>query len=434
MARHDTDLYELNEVSWWGKWVDETTWISKNCYVIFSEAFRDESFFNRSGFLGTEKLPAKVVEVIEKVFVKKGRHVSSVLLEEGHEQDKLRASLRFAGYAASDKMIVMESEGLGKGSNPEVKVSALMARSPTKELQDWTRAYLAAFYGEQKLGVAVNKIVRGVAKDKSASLLLAKIGGEVAGCSAMYRTKGNIVGAYCIGTVPNFRKRGVGATMVRQMQQIAEKERRQLILQTLASDSVEGFYLKLGFKQAYVKDVFERRLREKGVEGRGLGESFGVRINRSAKAGTTRPFAEVFEGFERVEAVRRMFGSKTEEVIEKLKISLDSPRGYLRVDGVTGNVIINPEYLRAGQERHLYLDVLHELAHVKQFMEGKELYDRRYQYFERPTEIEAYVVAVEEARRLGMKREEIVEYLRVEWVTDEEFAKFVGKMRIRDED
>ncbi len=93
-------------------------------------------------------------------------------------------------------------------------------------------------------------------------------------------------------------------------------------------------------------------------------------------------------------------------------------------------MIINPEYLKTGQERHLYLDVIHELTHVRQFREGKELYDRRFPYFERPTEIEAYRVAVEEARRMGMDKEEIIDYLRVEWVTEEEFMRFVSMMRI----
>lgn len=72
--------------------------------------------------------------------------------------------------------------------------------------------------------------------------------------------------------------------------------------------------------------------------------------------------------------------------------------------------------------------MIHELAHVKQFKEGRELYDRRYAYFERPTEIEAYRVAVDEARKIGMDKEEIVEYLRVEWVTEEEFQRFVTMM------
>ena len=74
--------------------------------------------------------------------------------------------------------------------------------------------------------------------------------------------------------------------------------------------------------------------------------------------------------------------------------------------------------------------MLHELTHVKQFREGKELYDRSYAYFERPTEIEAYQVAVEEARRIGMDEKEIAEYLRVEWVTEQEFMRFVSKMRV----
>lgn len=130
--------------------------------------------------------------------------------------------------------------------------------------------------------------------------------------------------------------------------------------------------------------------------------------------------------------MKRLFGPDTDEVISKLKIALDSPRGYLRVDGETGHIMINPEYLKTGHERHLYLDVIHELTHVRQFREGKELYDRRYPYFERPTEIEAYKMAVEEARRIGMDREEIVEYLRVEWVTEEEFIRFVAMMRIED--
>jgi predicted GNAT family acetyltransferase len=245
----------------------------------------------------------------------------------------------------------------------------------------------------------------------------------------MYRTAGGIAGAYCIGTAPSYRGKGVAAAIVKHMRELAQSEGRRLVLQTMASDAVEGFYVKQGFRQAYVKDVFTRRAGKARV-GTDMpsGESFGVWINRDAAAGTTKPFAEVFSGFEKVKSVMSLFGSETEEVVSRLTVSFESPPGYLRVDGETGNVIINPEYLKTGHERHLYLDVIHELAHVKQFKEGKELYDRRYAYFERPTEIEAYQVAVDEARKIGMDKEEIVEYLRVEWVTEEEFQRFVAMM------
>ncbi len=434
MPSREEREYELNEVSWWSKWVDETVWVSKNCYAIFSEAFKDEFFYNRGGFLGVERVPEDAVQAVEKEFAKRKRPTPCILVEEGRPWDRLRASLSSRGYAVSDRMLVMEVQANAKSRsapNPEVEVTLLGSSPKGKELQEWTRTYLMAFYGDQRLNGEVSGIMRKVVKDKKASVILAKIGRTPVGCAVMYRSAGGVAGAYCIGTVQGFRGRGVAATMLAHMREVAKGEGRRLILQTMASDSVEGFYLKQGFRLAYTKALYERRPRKTwSEEAVPSGEALGVRIDRSAAPGTTRPFAEVFSGFEAVEAVRRLFGPDTEEVISNLKIHLNSPRGYLRVDGGTGNVIINPEYLKTGHESHLYLDVIHELAHVKQFREGKELYDRSFAYFERPTEIEAYKVAVEEARRIGMDNEEIVDYLRVEWVTEEEFMRFVSKMRI----
>ena len=433
MPSREDRQYELNEVGWWGKWVDETVWVSKNAYAIFSDEFKGEEFYNRGGFLGTERVPEDAVEAIEKEFAKRKRSKPCLVVEEGRPWDKVRSYLSKRGYAVADRMLVMEARGRAKTSpNPEVEVTVVGPSSRGKELQEWTRVYLQAFYGDQRLSDTVNGIMRKAAKDRKVSVILARVGKTPAGCAVMYRSAGAVAGAYCIGTAPSFRGRGVAATMVGRMRDLAQGEKRRLVLQTLASDSAEGFYLKQGFGLAYTKTFFERRPRKAWPEDAPpSGESFGVTINRAAAAGTTVPFVEVFSGFEGVGAVRALFGPDTEEVIEKLKISLDSPRGYLRVDGETGNVIINPEYLKTGHERHLYLDVIHELAHVRQFREGKELYDRRYPYLERPTEVEAYENAVEEARRLGMDAEEIVDYLKVEWVTEEEFARFVTKMGLK---
>ena len=426
--------YELNEVSWWARWVDETVWVSKNCYAVFSGTFKDEYFYNRGGFLGAERVPEDAIEAIEREFAKRKRSTPCILVEEGRPWDRLRASLSSKGYTIGDRMLVMEIQSQAKSKavpNPGVEVALIGSRSKGKELHEWTRTYLQAFYGDQRLNDEVNKIMRKVVKDKKATVILARMGETPVGCAVMHRSAGGVAGAYCIGTAPSFRGRGVAATMMRHMREVAQSEGRRLILQTLASDSAEGFYLKQGFKLAYTKTFYERRPRKTwSEEAVPSGEAFGVTIDRGAAAGTTKPFAEVFSGFEAIEAVRGLFGPDTEEVISKLKISLDSPRGYLRVDGESGNIIINPEYLKTGHERHLYLDAIHELAHVKQFREGKELYDRSFAYFERPTEIEAYRVAVEEARRIGMGKEEIVEYLRVEWVTEEEFMRFVAMMRI----
>lgn len=154
-----------------------------------------------------------------------------------------------------------------------------------------------------------------------------------------------------------------------------------------------------------------------------------ARINRNVETGRHR-FKDLFKGFEGLEAVTSIFGEETRDVLDRIRVDVQSRAGYLRVDDETGNIVISSQYLKKGDERYIYLDVVHELVHVKQFMEGRELFDSRYNYVDRPTEIEAYRACVQEAKRIGMKDEEIVEYLRVEWVTDEEFGRLVSSVGV----
>jgi len=134
-------------------------------------------------------------------------------------------------------------------------------------------------------------------------------------------------------------------------------------------------------------------------------------------------FIDYFQGFEKVEAVREVFGEKTEEILNELKVEFVSRRGYMGVDEQDGHLIISAYYLKSGSERDIYLDIIHELVHVKQYMQGQKLFDNRYDYVERPTEIEAYKHAVKEARRLGMTEKEICTYLRTEWMREEDLAR-----------
>ncbi len=48
---------------------------------------------------------------------------------------------------------------------------------------------------------------------------------------------------------------------------------------------------------------------------------------------------------------------------------------------------------------------------------------KRFEYVDRPTELEAYRHTVKEARRLGMSDEEIVDYLKVTWLDEEEVRR-----------
>lgn len=149
-----------------------------------------------------------------------------------------------------------------------------------------------------------------------------------------------------------------------------------------------------------------------------------VKINRDVNI-VLHNFTDYFQGFEKVEAVREIFGDKTEKVLNELKVEFVSRRGYMGVNEQDGHLIVSAYYLKSGTDRDIYLDIIHELVHVKQYLEGKKLFDNDYDYVERPTEIEAYKHAVKEARRLGMTEKEILSYLRTEWMNEKEFARLV---------
>ena len=156
----------------------------------------------------------------------------------------------------------------------------------------------------------------------------------------------------------------------------------------------------------------------------------GVCIDRNAAVGHN-PFLRVFGGFEKVKAVRAIFGRRTERVLANLGVEVAEGRGYMRINDVRGSIVINAKYLKEGKELDVYLDVIHELVHIRQHHEGRELWDKNYKYTDRPTEIEAYKVAVKEARRLGLSDEQVAEYLRVEWIPEEEFRSFLGKVGVK---
>jgi len=144
----------------------------------------------------------------------------------------------------------------------------------------------------------------------------------------------------------------------------------------------------------------------------------------------TYPFTEYFKGFEKVEAVRRIFGEQTEKVLSNLKVEFAGFRGYMGVSNMDGHLLISARYLRDGDIIDIYLDIIHELVHVRQFMEGIELFDDRFDYADRPTEVEAYRFAVEEARRIGLNDERICMYLKTEWMTDEEHKRLAESLSV----
>ena len=147
-----------------------------------------------------------------------------------------------------------------------------------------------------------------------------------------------------------------------------------------------------------------------------------VKVNRKTPPGALQPFTDYFKGFEKVEAVRKVFGDETEAVLARLKIGfISNRRMYMGIRDDDGNVAVGTYHLRHSTTRVLYLDIVHELFHIKQWMRDKEWFTEEHEkfmgnfslYWVSPIEVPAYKHAVKEAERLGMTPEEITEYLKM---------------------
>jgi hypothetical protein len=155
-------------------------------------------------------------------------------------------------------------------------------------------------------------------------------------------------------------------------------------------------------------------------------------VNRSLAAGSYN-LREIFSGLEEVEPLIKCVGdtSMLKHMVDRTRVTLKEEDGYMYVNDEDGSLVVGLDYLRTGPLDDLYLDVIHELVHVRQFLQGLDLFDRRYRYVDRPTEIEAYQCCVEEGRRMGMSEEEIAQYLYVEWITKKDHARLLKTLGVR---
>jgi hypothetical protein len=148
---------------------------------------------------------------------------------------------------------------------------------------------------------------------------------------------------------------------------------------------------------------------------------------------STQSFADFFKDFEKLNAVREIFGDKTEQVLQNLKVEFTWVNGYMWINNTNGHLVISSRYLNEGNKTDIYLDLIHELVHIRQHLEGKELFDDNYNYVDRPTEIEAYEITVKEARNLGLSDERICEYLKTEWITTDELKRLAETLGVKNE-
>ena len=158
------------------------------------------------------------------------------------------------------------------------------------------------------------------------------------------------------------------------------------------------------------------------------------RIHRRVEPGQYR-LEDLFEDIRTYDILSAIFadGKEIEWVLANIKVFVADMPHEMFVNNEDGSITIGLTHLHQASDEFLYLDIIHELCHVKQQMQGRNLYERSKAYVDRETEIEAYRVTVEEARRIGLDDQAISNYLSVSWITADEHKRLACTLNVNPE-
>jgi hypothetical protein len=195
-----------------------------------------------------------------------------------------------------------------------------------------------------------------------------------------------------------------------------------------------------GLAKRPVRLIRGLRVRWPIVKSPSRGQTLPIKINRNSPAPRLEKFTDYFQGFERVDAVRSVFGDKTEEVLENLRVGfMPNRQMYMGIRDIDGNIAVGTYHLKRSPLRTLYLDVIHELFHINQRMTDEKFFHKEFMkfmadrslYYASPIEIPAYQHTVREAERIGMDPQEITDYLKMAEAPPKVWKNFLSEMNLK---
>ncbi len=174
----------------------------------------------------------------------------------------------------------------------------------------------------------------------------------------------------------------------------------------------------------------------------------GFRVDRTLALGR-HPLLAAFPGLDQLPAAKRLvrtrggrdqlFGSTLIELVDEdlwmYVAPKEMPTSFRRrwkpvVSPEADCIVVGEKHLRESSGLMLFLDIFHELCHVLQRRGGAELWPPGVSYVERWTEVEAYRFVVDEARKFGVADAYLRDYLRVDWISEDEHRTLLGALGV----
>jgi len=174
----------------------------------------------------------------------------------------------------------------------------------------------------------------------------------------------------------------------------------------------------------------------------------GFRVSRDLPAGR-HPLLAAFPGLDQLPAALRLqpdpvaraklFDETCVQVVDQdlwmYVAPWDMPPGARRewrpvLSPGSDCIVVGKAHLAESPPIVLFMDIFHELCHVIQRHGGANLWAPGVSYVKRWTEVEAYRFVVEEGRMLGVSDEFLREYLRVEWISEDEHRELLERLEV----
>jgi len=154
-----------------------------------------------------------------------------------------------------------------------------------------------------------------------------------------------------------------------------------------------------------------------------------IQINRNVTPGRHK-ITDAFPALRDDPMMLGIFGTlgAVDEVLATVSLNVVEAPHYMYINRDDGSINTGMGHLKNSDTEVLYLDILHELYHIKQLQEGADLYPKNIPYVDIPTEIEAYRYNVKVGRHIGMTDAEILDYLYVEFIPDRDLMRLAKRL------
>lgn len=211
--------------------------------VYINKVIKEDRFINRLVIQSYENIE-NTLKKGEEIFRNAGIDPCIHIID-----PNLREVIEDYGYKLYNKLsiLLLESPYFIKGvKGIEIALT---------ELDEWVNLYCKINGFE----AYKDEIKERLNKAKHISIYVAKVKGLSVGCMALLDYN-KVTGVYCMSVLEEFKRLGIISSLIRYAYELAKSKENILIIHTYVNDNLIKYYIKRGFVQLYIKDIYCKSL------------------------------------------------------------------------------------------------------------------------------------------------------------------------------